>query len=69
MGQDAAATLGWLASEAEAWESRHLRRRGAHGRVAEWWASRAASTARLLRELGGEAEDALKSAALDADER
>ena len=51
MGQDAAATLGWLAAEADAWESLHLRRREAHGRVAEWWAARAASTSKLLREL------------------
>jgi hypothetical protein len=65
MGQDAAATLDWLASEAEAWESLHLRRREAHGRVAEWWASRAASTAGLLRGLRDAADDAVRSAALD----
>jgi hypothetical protein len=68
MGQDAAATLSWLAAEADAWESLHLRRREAHGRVAEWWAARAASTAMLLRELRAAAEDALRSAALDAAE-
>ncbi|HEV7891500.1 MAG TPA: molecular chaperone TorD family protein [Pyrinomonadaceae bacterium] len=66
MGQDAAATLDWLAKEADAWESLHLRRRAAHGCVAEWWAARAASTARLLRGLRDAADDALKSAALDA---
>jgi TorA maturation chaperone TorD len=59
MGQDAAATLRWLASEADAWESLHLRRREAHGRVAEWWAARANSTARLLRELSADAGEAL----------
>jgi hypothetical protein len=51
MGQDASAVLARLASEADAWESLHLRRRDAHGRVADWWASRANSTAKLLREL------------------
>ena len=50
-GQDAAGVLGWLEREAAAWESLHLRRRGGHGPVAEWWAARAASTAKLLREL------------------
>ncbi|HKG13906.1 MAG TPA: molecular chaperone TorD family protein [Pyrinomonadaceae bacterium] len=68
VGQDAAATLSWLAAEADAWESLHLRRRTAHGRVAEWWAARAASTATLMRGLRGDADDALKSAALDAAE-
>lgn len=52
MGQDAAGTLARLAAEADAWESLHLRRRDAHGRVAGWWAARANSTAKLLRELG-----------------
>ena len=56
MGQDAAATLQWLASEADAWESLHTRRREAHGHVADWWASRANSTAKLLRDLKAEAE-------------
>jgi TorA maturation chaperone TorD len=64
-GQDASATLGWLAAEADAWESLHLRRREAHGRVADWWAARAASTSKLLRELSDDAADALKLAALD----
>jgi len=58
MGQDASATLSWLAAEADAWESLHLRRREAHGRVAEWWAARAASTAVLLRGLRDDADDA-----------
>jgi hypothetical protein len=55
VGQDAAGTLDWLAREADAWHALHLQRRPAHGPVAEWWAERAASTARLLRELAAEA--------------
>jgi TorA maturation chaperone TorD len=55
MGQDAAGTLDWLAREAEDWHALHLRRRAAHGAVADWWAARAASTAKLLRELKDEA--------------
>lgn len=54
MGQDAAGTLNWLAREAEEWHALHQRRRGAHGPIAEWWAARAASTAKLLRELRDE---------------
>lgn len=61
MGQDAAGVLGRLADEAERWRGLHERRRGAHGRVAEWWAARAGSTARLLRELGADAGDALRT--------
>jgi hypothetical protein len=61
MGQDAAVVLGRLADEAEGWASLHLRRRAAHGQVAEWWAARAASTARLLRELSADAREALKT--------
>jgi TorA maturation chaperone TorD len=56
VGQDAAGTLDWLAREAEDWHALHLGRRAAHGAVAEWWAARAASTAKLLRELSAEAE-------------
>jgi TorA maturation chaperone TorD len=58
LGQDAPAVLGRLADEAERWRELHLRRREAHGQVADWWAARAGSTARLLRELGAEAGDA-----------
>jgi len=58
MGQDAAAVLERLADEAERWQELHLRRRGAHGRVADWWAARAASTAALLRGLSADAADA-----------
>lgn len=56
VGQDAAGTLDWLAREAEDWHTLHLARRAAHGAVAEWWAARAASTAKLLRELREAAE-------------
>ena len=56
MGQDAAGTLSWLAAEADAWHALHQRRRAVHGAVAEWWAARAAATAKLLRELAAEAE-------------
>jgi hypothetical protein len=57
VGQDAAGTLAWLAREAEDWHTLHQRRRAAHGHVAEWWAARAAATAKLLRELAAEAEE------------
>jgi hypothetical protein len=59
-GQDASATLEWLASEADAWASLHARRKGVHGRVAEWWAARARSTAKLLRELSADADAAFR---------
>ncbi|HEX8719156.1 MAG TPA: molecular chaperone TorD family protein [Pyrinomonadaceae bacterium] len=58
VGQDAPGTLSRLASEADAWRALHLRRRDAHGAVADWWAGRANATARLLRELAAEAEAA-----------
>jgi len=54
VGQDAAGILSWLAREAEEWHALHQRRRAAHGPIAEWWAARAASTAKLLRELRDE---------------
>lgn len=60
-GQDAAGTLSWLAREAEDWHALHLRRRAAHGAVAEWWAARAASTAKLLRELSADADESLRT--------
>jgi TorA maturation chaperone TorD len=69
MGQDASATLEWLATEADAWESLHTRRKEVHGQVAVWWVSRAHSTAKLLRELRDAADDdALKSITLDGPE-
>jgi TorA maturation chaperone TorD len=61
VGQDAAGTLNWLAREAEDWHALHLRRRAAHGAVAEWWAARAASTAKLLRELKDDAAESLRT--------
>jgi len=60
-GQDAAGTLSWLAREAEEWHALHLQRRAAHGHVAEWWAARAASTAKLLRELKADADESLRT--------
>lgn len=60
-GQDAAGTLSWLAREAEEWRALHLQRRAAHGAVAEWWAARAASTAKLLRELSADADESLRT--------
>ena len=57
MGQDAAGTLNWLAAEADRWHARHLGRRDAHGALAEWWAGRASSTARLLRALAAGAAE------------
>ena len=56
LGQDAAGTLSWLAREAEDWHALHQQRRPAHGPVADWWAERAASTAKPLRELAEEAK-------------
>jgi hypothetical protein len=61
IGQDAAGTLDWLAREAEGWQALHQRRLGAHGRVAEWWRARTASTARLLRELKADADESLRT--------
>ncbi len=61
MGQDAAGALRRLAAETDAWVGLHRRRVTAHGRVAEWWAARAASTAALLRELEAEAVDVLRT--------
>lgn len=60
-GQDAAGTLDWLAREAEDWHALHRRRLDAHGRVAEWWGARAASTAKLLRELKADADENLRT--------
>jgi hypothetical protein len=60
LGQEAAGVLGWLASEADAWESLHRRRREAHAGIAEWWGERAAATAKLLRELQAEAADTIR---------
>lgn len=61
VGQDAAGILSWLAREAEEWHALHLQRRAAHGPIAEWWAARAASTARLLHELSADAAESLRT--------
>jgi TorA maturation chaperone TorD len=45
--QDPAATLDWLGQEAQRWEQLHATRTGD---VSRWWAARAASTARFLRD-------------------
>ena len=49
-GQDPAATLDWLASEAESWKERHKRWQTLSGPVAEFWSHRAASTSERLRQ-------------------
>jgi hypothetical protein len=50
--QDPAATLTWLSRECGRWARRHASRPSADA-VTRWWAGRAASTGRLLRELAG----------------
>jgi Nitrate reductase delta subunit len=51
LGQDAAAVLGWLAEEAEAWAERHAARRELLGHAAAWWESRAKASAGILRNI------------------
>jgi nitrate reductase delta subunit len=48
LSQDPGGTLGWLAGEALAWASRHEAHQTVTGRVAEFWAARAAATAALV---------------------
>jgi TorA maturation chaperone TorD len=55
LGQDPVVTLGWLAEEAAAWADRHDRTATVVPEMAEFWVHRARSTARLLRELSGDA--------------
>ena len=50
LGQDAAATLDWLAAEAETWQDRHRRWHDLSGPISEFWALRAADTAEHLRD-------------------
>jgi hypothetical protein len=50
LDQDPAATLTWLYRESARWARRHASRPRADA-VSRWWASRAAHTASLLREL------------------
>jgi hypothetical protein len=49
--QDPAATLGWLSRECQGWARQHAGRPAA-GTIGRWWAGRAASTGRLLADLG-----------------
>ncbi|MCA1592047.1 MAG: molecular chaperone TorD family protein [Acidobacteria bacterium] len=51
LGQDARATLGWLAEEADGWATLHQKYRAPLGAVAEWWEERARDAAALLDEL------------------
>jgi TorA maturation chaperone TorD len=51
LGQDPAATLGWLADEARAWTARHRAVSGFAPAVTAFWTTRASATARLLDEL------------------
>lgn len=51
LGQDSAATLGWLAEEARAWTARHRAASGFDPDVTAFWIARASATARLLDEL------------------
>ncbi|MGB5159608.1 MAG: molecular chaperone TorD family protein [Thermoanaerobaculia bacterium] len=48
LGQDPAATLDWLAAEAEAWQNRHQRWNDLSGPITDFWSHRAATTARRL---------------------
>ena len=48
--QDPAATLRWLTGESGRWARRHASR-AADGGVSQWWAARAAYTARVLHNL------------------
>lgn len=49
LGQDPAATLDWLATEATTWQDRHRRWNDLFGPISEFWAQRAADTAARLR--------------------
>lgn len=51
LGQNPAATLGWLADEARAWTARHRAVSGFDPDVKEFWIARAATAARLLDQL------------------
>ena len=52
--QDPAATLSWLGDEARRWELRHSDREKGDA-ASQWWAARAARTARLLRTAAADA--------------
>lgn len=62
--QDPAATLSWLATEADRWQRLHSARgngargdgaRGAGDGASQWWAARAARTGKFLRDRAAEA--------------
>ena len=55
-GQDARATLGWLAREADDWGVRHRRHEDVFGPAARVWRGRAEAAAALCRELAASAE-------------
>jgi hypothetical protein len=50
--QDPAATLAWLATEADRWQRRHLSH-GAGDETSRWWGHRAARTRRFLHDCRG----------------
>ncbi|MGH8634742.1 MAG: molecular chaperone TorD family protein [Burkholderiales bacterium] len=56
LGQDAAATLEWLAGEAEGWTARHHTLRHLSPAIAAHWSEKASSTAALLRALAADAQ-------------
>ncbi|HEY0005245.1 MAG TPA: molecular chaperone TorD family protein [Pyrinomonadaceae bacterium] len=56
-GQDAQATLLWLAEEAAGWTNRHRRHRQTLGLISLAWEERASFTASLLEELGRAANE------------
>ncbi len=56
LGQHPAATLSWLAEEAETWARRHLEVGPATGASARAWSERATTSATLLAELVAEAD-------------
>jgi hypothetical protein len=57
LGQDARATLGWLAREAERWATRHAGKRDAYGETAAAWERRARLSAQMLRDLESSAAE------------
>jgi hypothetical protein len=59
--QDPAATLDWLGQEAQRWEQLHATR---VGDVSRWWAARAASTARFLRDSAAAARGGVSAGSL-----
>jgi TorA maturation chaperone TorD len=62
--QDVTATLAWVAEEADLWAGFHSE---ATDTTSRWWAGRAASTARTLRELVHDADDGAREEHTSAD--